>query len=541
MPTAAPSRLTHLLLLILAVGALAVVLAVLPYRTFELDRFFIPKEVVLHNTALLAGLVACIGLRQLRLSAADDVLLAFFALSLLSGLLAGNGWLAFRGISITLSSLVVFWTCRRLASNGLGRPMVAILVIGTLVGAGTALLQAYGLSSDMFSLSRAPGGTFGNRNFMAHLAAIGLPLVVALTLQTRNRIAGLAGAAAVLVLTGAVVITRSRAAWLGMASSMVFFAIAGLWIGGLARDPQIRRRLGMLGAGAFLGAALALALPNSLNWRSDSPYLETLHDVANYKEGSGKGRLLQYENTLRMSLAHPILGVGPGNWAVSYPRYAPKRDPSLDQDDGMASNPWPSSDWMTFLSERGIFATACLLLALLGLGIRSWRRWQSSPLKVDNLQILALPAVLLAAVTCGAFDAVLVLPIPALYVWAAAGVLSPVEPGAGRVVELSGRRRVWLVGSFAVFGVAAAVRSGMQAAAMGAYEQAWKIGDAERAARLDPGSYRIRMFLAQRYYSRGDCVRTRLHASRAHDLFPEAPRPKRLLAACGAPRSSGDH
>lgn len=533
MHSAPPSRLAQLNLLLFTAGALAVILFVLPYRTFELDRFFIPKEAVLHAVALLGGLIACIGLRQLRLTSTDDVLLIYLLFSTIAGVLAPNGWLALRAVSITVASLVVYWTCRRLSGEGLARAMIVVLVLGTLAGALTALLQAYGVTSDLFSLSRAPGGTFGNRNFMAHLAAIGLPLVVALTLQARNRVGGVAGAAVVLVLTGAVVITRSRAAWLGMAVSVAFFAVAGLWLGGLARDPQVRRRLGMLTVGAVLGVALALALPNALNWRSDSPYLETLHDVANYKEGSGKGRLLQYQNTARMALAHPLFGVGPGNWPVAYPRYAPKRDPSLDQDDGMTANPWPSSDWMTFLSERGLLAALCLLLALLSLAIRSWRWWLASPVRVEQLHLLALPALILATITCGAFDAVLLLPIPAFYVWAAAGVLTPPEQG-GRVVPLSGRRKTWLVGALAVFGSAATARSILQCVAMGVSEQGWKIGEAERAVRLDPGSYRIRMFLAQRYYTRGDCTRTRAQAAKAHEMFPEAPRPKRLLRSCGA-------
>ena len=47
-----------------------------------------------------------------------------------------------------------------------------------LSGLPTGLIQAYGLiTSDLTSTTRAPGGTFGNRNFLAHLTAIGLPLV----------------------------------------------------------------------------------------------------------------------------------------------------------------------------------------------------------------------------------------------------------------------------------------------------------------------------------------------------------------------------
>ena len=37
------------------------------------------------------------------------------------------------------------------------------------------------MQSEYFSLNRSPGGTFGNRNFVAHLAAIGLPVILLVT------------------------------------------------------------------------------------------------------------------------------------------------------------------------------------------------------------------------------------------------------------------------------------------------------------------------------------------------------------------------
>ena len=42
---------------ILQAGAIAVVLAAAPYKTFELDRFFVPKEVLLNVTAGIATLL----------------------------------------------------------------------------------------------------------------------------------------------------------------------------------------------------------------------------------------------------------------------------------------------------------------------------------------------------------------------------------------------------------------------------------------------------------------------------------------------------
>ena len=67
---------------------------------------------------------------------------------------------------------------------------------------------------------------------------------------------------------------------------------------------------------------------------------------------------MQYNNSARMSLHIRCSASGPGNWAVVYPKFASHGDPSLGTD-GMTANPWPSSDWMTFLSERGLVASRC--------------------------------------------------------------------------------------------------------------------------------------------------------------------------------------
>ena len=143
---------------------------------------------------------------------------------------------------------------------------------------------------------------------------------------------------------------------------------------GSGRTTSLRRRVLRLAGIAAASLALAMLLPNRLNWRSDSPYLESLTGVANYKEGSGAGRLVQYGNTLRMAADHPVLGVGPGNWPVHYPRYMSPGDPSYDADDIIPTNPWPSSDWMAMLSERGVPGLLLLVLVGASLALGAWAR-----------------------------------------------------------------------------------------------------------------------------------------------------------------------
>jgi hypothetical protein len=291
------------------------------------------------------------------------------------------------------------------------------------------------------------------------------------------------------------------------------------------------RRLVVVLLALGAGAGASLVLPNALDWRSDSPYLDTARSVVNYKGGSGKGRLVQYGNTLRMSVRHPLLGVAPGNWAVVYPRFASPSDPSLT-DDGMTANPWPSSDWMTFVSERGVAAFVVLLLAVLALATDGLRAARRDPDPEERLAACALIGTLVVLLVVGAFDAVLLLPVPALIAWGLLGALSP-PAQARRVVELSLPKRVLLgVGVLAV-GAIAATRSATQIGAMSIVNATTRASQLERAATLDPGSYRIRVRLADAYLRRGSCSRASQHAGVARGLFPNAAEPKRLLAQCG--------
>lgn len=515
---------------LIALGGAAVVLAALPYKTFDLDRFFIPKELVLFAVASLAAVLLLARARRIVVGWPDLFLAGFLAVSAVSAIFATNHWLAFRALGVSLAGGAVFWCARAIGGSRARGALVAALAGATVVASATALAQAYGWETELVSLNRAPGGTLGNRNFVAHLAAIGIPALLYLALAARG-FAGLALSSVGIALSmGALVMSRTRAAWLALAITVGVLALLLFARRRVIGGARATRRMLFVAVVAGVGAAAALFLPNRLNWRSENPYLETATGLVNYREGSGRGRLIQYRNSVKLGLRHPILGVGPGNWSVAYPRVASPNDPSLGNE-GMTSNPWPSSDWVAFLAERGVIGFALVLLTMVSIALGALWRFFRTTTGDEALLALALGGTVLATVLVGAFDAVLLLGAPALISWGLIGALA--GNGAvrwGRPFPDARRRTATLV--TAVIGGLLVLRGAGQAVAMATYDGSTQTASLERAALLDPGSYRIRIRTAQRQLARGNCKRARLHAQAARDLYPSAPAPKRVLRQC---------
>jgi O-antigen ligase len=466
---------------VIQIGAIAIVLVASTLTVFDLDRFIVPKELVLHLTALLAALFAFGAIRQLQFVRADWFLIIFLLLSAVSAATGTNRWVGFRAFAVSVSAVLLFWTAKALGDSRI----ITALAIAVVISSLTSLLEAYGLRTELFAATRVPGGTLGNRNFIAHVAAFGLPLLFYLALRTRFLLASMG----VAIVAASLVLTRSRGAWLAAAVMLIVFALfSRAWT----------RIAGVL-AFAAIGAAAALLIPNTLKWRAENPYLESVRGVANYEEGSGRGRLQQYSRSLVMAGNHPLLGVGPGNWPVVYPRFAARNDPSIGGDN-MTFNPWPSSDWVAFISERGLATTVFLLLALASIAFSS-----RDP---------AVLAIIAAAVVAGLFDAVLLLPVPAFIVFTALGALT----GAQAIVPVQPGRLAWPpIVILILIAAAATFRSGAQLVAM------TMVDEPRQAAAIDPGNFRVQMRLASK------CD----HARAAHDLFPYAASARAAARRCG--------
>jgi O-antigen ligase len=523
------SRSDRAALRVLQVGAIAIVIAAVTWKEFELDRFYVPKELVLHLTAVLAGLFGMRSIRRTPFTRIDILLIAFAAAGAVSTFFATNGWLALRALAISTSGIVVFWTARALRREGLGGRLLGGIAIAVVIGVTTSLLQTYGLQTDMFSLNRAPGGTLGNRNSIAHMAAFGLPIVLLVALRATHWTRWLSAGLGATLVAATLVLTRSRAGLLAL-GAVLFVLVAALIVSpALRRHGRTWLRLTIIAVLAGAGIAAAAVVPNALNWRSDNPYMETLTGVANYQEGSGRGRLVQYRQSLRMALRNPVLGVGPGNWPVQYPDYAAAGDPSLDNSTpGTTSNPWPSSDWIAFMSERGFGATLLFALALLGIGFKAVRQLLREDAD-EALGATALLAVLVAACVAGMFDAVLLLALPTLLVFAALGALLPLAEDVLPPRKTTAATAATLVLIFV--SAIGALRSASQVTAMGIYANSSSTAWLSRAALIDPGGYRAHIRLARSGsgLNRQDrCA----HARAARDLYPNAREARNLSDGC---------
>ena len=198
--------------LIIAAGIILAVLIALPYKLFELDRYFVPKELVLHVVALAVAMFLLARRKSLSFDLADGLLAIFLVWSAGSALFATNYWLAQRALGVSVSSAIVFWGTRTAAERGHYRTILIAVGIAAVLAAALSLAQAYGLETDYFSTNRAPGGTFGNRNFVAHIAVIGFPSLVWCTVTARKPLGALLGSLGSAVLAAALVLSRSRAA-----------------------------------------------------------------------------------------------------------------------------------------------------------------------------------------------------------------------------------------------------------------------------------------------------------------------------------------
>ncbi len=196
--------------------------------------------------------------------------------------------------------------------------VVAVAVLEALIGLAQGTIFALDLPVSADRGVRVIG-TFGQPNPYSGELNLALPLVLALAAWAREWRMRLVGMGLGVVIGGALALAQSRGALLGLVGALLVLAWLGWprirpWLAGCAA--LAATILGMLLAAGKLTGASLLA---HLGWRplTDAALSTNITD-ANF---STVERLAHWAAALRMLAAHPLLGVGAGNYPVAYPHY----------------------------------------------------------------------------------------------------------------------------------------------------------------------------------------------------------------------------
>lgn len=495
---AASSKLAYLLV----VGLVALVVARAPFTAPEGGHahLFLAKELV---TIALAGVATATALRSTIGLARDRVgqlAAALVAAAVVSTIASKNPYAGLRATTLGLGAALLFVVARAVGRDERAR---ALLLEGLALPVALVAISVIAESLGLFSFSRpkhAPGGFLGERNVAAELLVLALPMLTR-TLRTYAAPSRTRYGLHMLVLAlsaAALVLTRTRSAWIAAMLVVLVEVVLALRPSG----PPHTRALPILLLVA--GAVAGWLLPTRLEWTSAHPYGDTWRSLVDATSPSGAGRLVQISTTLRMGVAHPLLGVGPGNWSGAYLGFAHAGDPTVHEG-AFAVNRLANGDLSALFAEQGVIG---LLLAT-ALALTVLR--SSTGTKQDRIARAELACVLAIV---AALDAVLTTPTALAFVAIAVGACTPDDPS-----KLTTRRFVsFALVTCALATVLASARLGSAALAARA-----KSADARRTAlALDPGETDGRLLLADELVQNGRCedalreirvIRARTYAS----------------------------
>jgi O-antigen ligase len=239
------------------------------------------------------------------------------------------------------------------------------------------LLQHLRLSPLAIPTISVPGSTFGNRNVGAEAVAMAIPFGLGLLpfgerRRDTPRFSTVAIAIALVLEAAYLAVARARGAWLGGALGLVvFFAL---------RRPHLSRAALTATLAVTALALLAAVIPgrwtahDSLDAKRFQPATRLMHDAVDPTSPVAHTRLGLWRRTLALYDDHPLVGIGPGNFAVLFPRHA---EPNASEDGVLSPAAVPRrahNDLLERLAESGPLGLAAWLALYAALGAAALRR-----------------------------------------------------------------------------------------------------------------------------------------------------------------------
>ncbi len=347
-------------------------------------------------------------------------------------------------------------------------------ILLAIVGLVLAAIGVYQRLSELPVVS-----TEGNSNYSGALAGMLFPVLAAEAAAGRRRwLCGLSAAALLALL----ILSESRGGWLGAVAGTGVAAGALLW----KRSPGART--------AGIAIVCLVVIPVALQAQTQ---------LSQARSGGVTYRIEAWKGALRMLAARPILGAGPGNFAVEYPLYRSEVEFRASHVYAPAGAFKEAEDahsiWAQAAAETGALGLLALLLVVY-VAARLWRYHVKAAVEPEAIALLAgLGGGAAAFLVAGLFNTLTLHVSHALLFWAFLGMIERVGGTEGRgrsgpalplAASLAGLFGTFLAGSLAV-------SDREFTAGMSQRDPAVRATRLERAAQAHPAPWRARHELAR--------------------------------------------
>ncbi len=252
----------------------------------------------------------------------------------------------------------------------IAKALTLILIVLSYIG----VFQFYDFAFTSIPGNPRPTGISGNRNLYASFLTLLLPFAFYTLLFAKPLWKGFA-AIAISVGIFSVIIGQTRSAWLAFILGAMLFQIGFLMLQKKLPLQMVRNwRWGSLSLAVIVLIALTIVIQTDKDGKTQAllqsrlQSLLTLNDLdtANEAGRNINERLIVWKGTATMIKDAPLLGFGPGNWRLVFPRYggmSALKDGTPEQIDKVRVQ--PHNVYLHIASETGIPG----LLLMLSLGM----------------------------------------------------------------------------------------------------------------------------------------------------------------------------
>ena len=341
----------------------------------------------------------------------DMPILCILVICILSSVFSVQRYTSTWALILFLNYLIIYYLIIHTVRTRSQMKQLVYLIIGMAV-----LLFIIGLLKifydnpfpwwDYTNIQKAPyrfSSTFVNPDHLAGYMEMAIPLLLGLWLTGLRRIQLYLITILTVLLLMPLIFSLSRGGWLGIFSGL-FFMSAALFFNHYF---QPKRLLLTVVIGFFVVAFIVL---------SSTPTIKRI--IITPKQTGNLARITVWEGVVKMIKDHPLLGTGPGTFAMVYTEYQPG---GFDSRYFRAHN-----DYLQFTSETGLALIPIMIWMMIALFLKGFKKFENPSRLVRGVTIGAMSGIT-AILVHSIFDFNLHIPSNAiLFTVLAAIVVSPI-------------------------------------------------------------------------------------------------------------------